>query len=346
MTIEWIYSLTGTSGKTLFQALRDKDFDSLISSYADCYEKGGVPGGDYRDVFIEESLWKQINRDDLTKCTPELQCMTNAEIKKWLIMHQCPIVDEELIREWAWDKANADAVDGILWDHVDKSDDVAVALEFGLVTYPPFDAAKQSYVDGDINCIPANIANEIYKHNADLEHKAVEDMIFVDGFYCKIHGGVSKYKKPVKKTEVIACPACGHPICPICANCYSSNPDTVEKSREYMESCDSNTGMAYCGNCGDYSQEFMLGFLKLIVAPIPKEYENPMQIPRENVEYWATATVRELPDFQDIFSQVKEQWEKGTTGIIKVQHPTGEIWGWTDRYPDKWVVTIMYPEER
>lgn len=168
----------------------------------------------------------------------------------------------------------------------------------------------------------------------------------VDGFYCNIHGGDVKYKKPIQKSEVIVCPSCGHPICPICANCYSSNPDTVEKSREYMESCDSNTGMAYCGNCGDYSQEFMLGFLKLIVAPIPKEYENPMQIPRENVEYWATATVRELPDFQDIFSQVKEQWEKGTTGIIKVQHPTGEIWGWTDRYPDKWVVTIMYPEER
>lgn len=362
MSIKWTYSLTGNDGETLFEALRQRDFDKMVEAQAEAYETQAIPNGDWREMFIDEKLWKTLNGDDIDAIVnnvPDLQDKMNKNIREWLYKHECPIVDEaELIREWAWERASSDVEDGFLWDHVDKNDDVEVALGFGLIKYPPFDDEKQIYVEGGRDCIPADVANEIWKlsmdvaneqnrkHGGELECKAVEDMIFVDGFYCDIHGDRTEYEKPVKKSEIVTCPACGHPICPVCANCYSKDPATEEKSREYMESCDSVSGMAYCGNCGDYSQEFMLGFLKLVGAPIPKEYENPIQIPRENVEYLATATVNALPDFQDIFRQVKEQWEKGTTGIIKVQHPTGEIWGWTDRYPDRWVVTILYPEER
>ena len=103
--------------------------------------------------------------------------------------------------------------------------------------------------------------------------------------------------------------------------------------------------MAYCGNCGDWSEEFMLRFLNLVRCPIPPEYQDRKSEPRK-ATYLATQTVAALPDVDEIMSKVKKKFDKGTTGIIKIFHPTGEIWGFPERHPEGWVVTVLYPEER
>jgi len=54
----------------------------------------------------------------------------------------------------------------------------------------------------------------------------------------------------------------------------------------------------------------------------------------------------EIQDFPDISAKVVETFESGTSGIIKVEHPTGEIWGIPEKHPANWVVTICYQHER
>lgn len=166
----------------------------------------------------------------------------------------------------------------------------------------------------------------------------------VEGFGCEIHGGPSIYRKPMPKDEVPKCPCCEHPICPVCANAYIENPRTVEEAREYLASCDESSGKAYCGWCGDHSEEFMLRFLELIGCPIPSEYKNKKKS-RRSVSVYATPSVASLPDIGDIVVKVQRKAASGISGIIKIDHPTGEIWGYPEKYPEGWIVTIMYPHE-
>lgn len=347
---EWIYSLTKNFGKTLYESIPDHVFNDYIAKAYENYLEESKVGGDCREEFVGWYIsrlnpfdWEELAEKHSIRGTGENRIKSAME---YFVVHEFPgesIDDRERFAQ--------KEIEFITWDDINKEDDIEVALHFGLVKYPPFDRDKKTYINGGRNTIPAKVANKIYQvggtmQAVDLERKAVGEFITVDGFYCDIHGGKAYYKKPIKKSEAPLCPACGHPICPVCANCFSKTPSTVEESREYMQSCDSSSGHAYCGNCGDYSPQFMLSFLKLVGAPIPPEYKNFKEVPRENVTFLATATVNALPDFPEIFAKVKEKWDKGVTGIIKVQHPTGEIWGWTDRYPDRWVVTILYPEER
>lgn len=386
MGVEYYYELTGRRGETIFKALRERDFDDIVEGQAGYYIKQGIPGGERRDSFIDEKLWKSLDGDDLDAIRenrPELQGRENKEIKEWLMTHECPVSDEEeLIRRWAWERANDDAQCGVLWDHFDHDNDAQTALNMGLVNYPPFVDGK--YVDGGDNTIPAEAANEIrrltdeanriaseyhvicgtdqskyteeqrskralvdslWKEASELERKAVERFILVSGFYCDIHGGRAEYAEAIQRSEVVACPSCGHPICPVCANCYDKDPKTEEEARQYLKSCDEVAGMAYCGQCGDWSEGFMLRFLRLVKCPVPLEYLHTKPAPRK-AEFYATASVSALPDADAVCRVVAEKFNQGVSGIIKVEHPTGEIWGYPERHPHGWVVTVLYPHER
>lgn len=373
MQIEYRYELTGNTGKTLFDSLRESDYDRLIEGQAEHYISEGGPGGDWRDGFIDEHLWGKLTGDDLDSITDkatELKGKENSAIRKWLYKNKCPIMDEEdYIKKWGYDRANLDAQDGHLWNHINQDNDTDTTLGLGLIKYPEFRDGK--YIDNGSTgiTIPTEIANKIYelsekRDSADpptgsqkckiseemdrLEKEAVEKLILVSGFYCDIHGGKADFKQPMPKSEVLTCPSCGHPICPVCANMCENDPDTEEKAREYLESCDSVSGHAYCGQCGDYSEKFMFDFLKLVKCPIPEEFAiigEVLPSPR-HARYVATASVSTLPDFPEIASQVKEKFDSGISGIIKIDHATGEIWGYPERHPDYWRVTILYPHER
>jgi len=370
MKVEYFYELTGHTGKTLYDSLGQRDFDRMVENQAGSYKEQGCPGGDWRDRFVEECLWERLNGDHLDDIARQAGINgPNDEIKKWLINQECPVVDEgELIHEWAWERAGEDAQDGILWDHIDRDDDVETALGFGLVKYPPM--VDDRYVDGGNECIPAVSANRIWElgkkrnENADdkgasecngpddlskeisaIEKEAVERMIHVSGFYCDIHGGRADFDEAIQKNEVFACPSCGHPVCPVCANCCNEAPKTEEEARSYLASCDEVAGMAYCGHCGDWSEGFMVRFLKLAGCPVPPEYTVGSPPPRA-VSFYATAKVDALPDSIDILSKVKGRFDDGVSGIIKVEHETGEIWGIPERHPEGWVVTLCYPHER
>ena len=362
--IKYLYAITNRTGVNLWSSLPEDIFHKFYVNELKYKTEEFRTGHDLRDIFVADYfhlIQEYQNMEDIEKiCGSE-------EPEQYFLTHEIPGEDEDM-RDRIADRILRDDYDtGMMFNHIDKNDDVDVAVNLGLVKYPPFNKDTGEYEEGIGRCIPADVANTIkslldtaIKMNKEqpdkardvreqakkLEHKAVDAMILISGFDCDIHGGDAKYEKPLGKDEIIKCPQCGHPVCPVCANCYSKDPDTMEEARKYMESCDSNAGMAYCGYCGDYSPKFMLGFLKLTGYPIPPEYENFTPVRRENAQFLATATVNALPDFEDIFINVKDEWDKGYTGIIKVQHPTGEIWGWTDKYPDRWVVTIMYQDER
>jgi len=370
MRVEYFYELTGNRGKTLFDSLRQRDFDRMVEDQAaSCKEQGG-PGGDWRESFIEECLWERLSGDHLDEIARQAGIKgPNDKIKRWLKNHECMVVDErELVYEWAWNRAGADAQDGILWDHIDRNDDVETALGFGLVKYPALEDGI--YVDGGEDCISSDAANriselcrkrneiaagnaasectgsdDISKEISAIETEAVERMIRVFGFYCDIHGGRADFDEPVPKSEVLTCPSCGHPVCPVCANCFNEDPKSEEDARSYLASCDDVAGMAYCGHCGDWSEGFMVRFLKLAGCPIPPEYTVGSPLPRA-ASFYATATVNALPDSIDILSKVKGRFDDGVSGIIKVGHETGEIWGIPERHPEGWIVTLCYPYER
>lgn len=380
--LKYLYALTGNEGETLYESVPESVFDRYYRDEVEYMAESFKVGGDSRENFVERYL-NDLRGYQNMKAIEEI--CGDEEPEKYFLEHEFPGETDDVRWEFADKECQFNWQDGSMFDHINQKDDIDTALGLGLIKYPPFDEEKKLYVSGNGNSIRAEVANKIReltdtsnliettyhvmcgtdaskydnvqviqhdraqalrKQASQLEREEVESMILIKGFYCNIHGGKAEYDKSVKKSEIIRCPACGHPICPVCANMYDKDPSTLEASREFMESCDSNSGMAYCGNCGDYSPEFMLGFLRLVGAPIPVEYENFKGVPRENVQFVATATVSALPDFSNIFKEVKEQWDKGITGIIKVQHSTGVIWGYTDRYPDKWVVTILYPDER
>ena len=89
----------------------------------------------------------------------------------------------------------------------------------------------------------------------------------------------------------------------------------------------------------------MLRFLKAVNCPIPPECEEFEPIPR-SARFCMTATVNALPNKISILRTAIAEFNKGTTGIIKIPDTSGEIWAITDKYPDGWVVTICYPMER
>ncbi len=268
-------------------------------------------------------------------------------------------------------------------DHIDPDDDAEIALFFNLITFPPTDDNGRYIHHRNERQIPAGIANRIsalmneanrlakttgrhvgspapkddleraadekidslYKEASRIEKETVLSLIRVAGLECNICGGRVKYQELIPKAALLTCPSCTHPICPECANCYGKDPATVEEADAYLASCDDVSGMAYCGQCGDWGTAFMLRFLRLKNCPIPEAYRNHQPVPR-HADFIATRTVADLPEINRIAADVRKAFMQGTSGIIKVQHPTGEIWGIPERYPDGWKVTICYPEER
>ena len=373
MAIEYYYKLTGNKGKNLFASLRQEDYDRLEDESAEMYAIGAIPGGDWRMDFIDEHLWGRLNGDDLdtiVNSVPVLQRKPNNDVREWLYKNKCPFPEEDSIQEWGAGRARWDSHEGLFWECIDRKNDVETALCFGLVSYPKRVDGK--YIeDNTRTAIPAKTADEIsrlcdkrnneplttlpdYKWSdgiskeiSRLEQEAFEKLILISGFYCTIHGGKTDFEQPIPKSEVLTCPTCGHPVCSECANMYVEEPDTEEKAREYVESCSGVSGMAQCGCCGDYSEGFMLNYLKLIKCPIPKEYLDINRTPTQrDVVYVSTPSVMQLQDFPDISTKVKKKFECGASGIINVEHPTGEIWGIPEKHPANWVVTICYPHER
>lgn len=166
----------------------------------------------------------------------------------------------------------------------------------------------------------------------------------VAGFWCDIHHGDAVYETPITQ-PVPVCPNCDHPICPQCANSMRTAPVDIDESREYIASTEEGSGLAKCGNCGDYSVEFMLRFLKLIGAPFPPECEDYQHIKRE-VIVRATKSTGGLSDAEEIIGIALEEFNKGVSGIIKIDHKSGEIWAIPERLPIGWVLSIIRPEER
>lgn len=165
----------------------------------------------------------------------------------------------------------------------------------------------------------------------------------VKGFVCSIHGGNAFYAKPVKEADVLKCPSCGHPICPVCANAYSTDPKTAEQAIQYLDTCDSVSGAAWCGQCGDYGREFMERFLKLVGCEMPKLTVKPDPVrPRVVV----TASLAVLPGIDKIATAACEKFMEGSRAMQTIPHSTGEILAVPDRYPDEWVLTLCRPEER
>ncbi len=268
-------------------------------------------------------------------------------------------------------------------DHIDPDDDAEIALFFKLITFPSRNDNGRYMEHKNERQIPAEIANKIselmdeanrltkttnryvgspppkddleraadekinslYNEASRLEKEAVLSLIRIKGFACEICGGRPKYPNPIPKTELLICPSCTHPICPNCANCYGKDPTTLDEASTFLASCDDVAGRAYCGQCGDWGTEFMLRFLRLKNCPIPDAYRNHKQAPRY-ADYVTTRTVAGLAEINQIAAAVQKAFMQGTSGIIKVQHPTGEIWGIPERHPDGWKVTICYPEER
>lgn len=368
MAVEFYYELTGRKGKTLWDSMGQDTFDDSVAEQTSFYEKEAHLGGECREAFVDECLWKELDKDDLEdiiKGHPELFGKSNDGIKEWLLSNECPGIEEkEYIERWAFDRACSDAQTGVLWDHFDHGDDVEVALQMGLIKYPDMVNGEYVAIKGGRTEIPVDVANRILalREKMDkmqegeerlepameirkLEREAAAKLILVNGFYCDIHDGRANYAVPIPRNEVLVCPSCGHPICPVCANCYDADPKTIEDASRYLASCDEVSGMAYCGECGDWGEGFMLRFLRLVNCPIPPEYEERTSRPRR-ARFYATARVAELPDSGEIVAEVKRRFEEGTSGIIKIKHPTGEIWGFPERHPEGWIVTVLYPEER
>ncbi len=272
----------------------------------------------------------------------------------------------------------------LLLNHIDKNNDAKVALAFHLISYPPI-AEDGKYADtGDVRQISAEAANriqdlidsakrkkeekrqhngnhkaaherdreieqekrELYRSASELEEEAVLKEIRIQAIECDICGPPpAMYPRSLTKSELPVCPNCAHPICPACANMMENDPKTMEEAKAYLASCDENAGMAFCGGCGDWSVIFMLRFLKLKGCPIPPEYSQ-YKARQRSFRLCTTSTVAALSDVEKIVEPVLRRFYEGISGIIKVQHVTGEIWGIPERHEEGWVVTICYPDER
>ena len=341
------YDLTGKYGVSLHEALREQDFYNYDAREAECLLEESKIGGDRREDFVSwleatlpYSKWADYSRKADVPC---------EKLSDYLVTNELPNGEGELeLRE----KYSTEYASDFAGDVVQEcNDDIEIAYAFGFIKF----ADLPQDVQRKINFLCDRARKYDEKHSevsiklrdfsSRLERKACEKLILVEGFYCDIHEGNAEYKESIPKQEVLTCPACGHPICPVCANAFTKDPKDIEDAREYVASCASVSGHAYCGNCGDYSVEFMLRFLQLINCPIPPECGDFKPIPRE-AKFYMTATVDALPNKDSILQAAISEFNKGTTGIIRIQDPSGEIWAIQDKYPDGLVVTLCYPEER
>ncbi len=386
MTVKYIYELTKRPGETLYDALRETDFDWLRDGETSFYFEDSAVGKDLRERFVDWLKSHMSARDwnELAQSTKE------EDLKDWFLHHPIPGREEDLRRAYSDEEVSfllstysKKSNMPLLLDHLDKSDDAEIALAFNLISYPSVDAEGR-YVDtGDDRHLPAEAANGVktltaqankraeetsrfagsakpineseqlideelnalYRQASEIEKKAVLAKIRVEGFECKICGGEPRYPQPCNRSELAVCPSCAHPICPNCANMMENDPMTMEESNAYLDSCDDAAGMAYCGQCGDWSVEFMLRFLKLKGCPIPPEYTHYKARPR-SFRLCTTSTVASLQDVEKIAEAVLQRFHEGISGIIKYQHDSGEIWGIPERHEEGWVVTICYPDER
>jgi len=387
--VKFIYELTGQRGGTLYEALREKDFEALIEREREYYMKETEVGGEIRNALIEwlpnhlsASAWEEMKK------------MAGVQdLSGWLKEHTAGEEDDNLRQAYTDEQIgwltstqtkNAKGVYlPLLWEHLDTENDAQVALFFNLIHYPAVNKKGRFVNSKDPLEIPAAVARKIkklseranilsresgrgagspppkdqregtvdermrklYEKSTELEFQAVSALIAVKGFYCGIHGEAVQFERAMPRMNVITCPSCGHPICPECANAYEKDPSTIEEARAYMDSCDEVSGMAWCGQCGDWGVEFMLRFLRLKRCPIPGKYITDPLPPRE-ARYVATNRVSQLPNFLGIVHRVAKSFRAGISGIIKYEDQTGEIWGIPERHPEGWIVTICYPEER
>jgi len=345
--VEFKYELTDRYGETLYEALREKDFDRYADKETEYVLENTKVGGEGREGFVSYlestftfSKWKGYAGEAGASC---------EGLYKYLMENELPGGESEIREKYAREEVgfrmDIDSRDFGL------SDDVDVAYTYGLIKLadlPQDVQRKMEFLYNRANKYDekdCEIAHKLRGFSYRLEREACEKLIPVSGFSCDIHGGNVEFKEPVQKSEVLACPSCGHPVCPDCANCMEHDPATIDEGREYIASCEGVSGHAYCGYCGDYSVEFMLRFLKLVGCPIPPECEDFAQ-PKREARWHMTATVNMLPNRDDIIQAAMEAFDKGASGIIKIPDATGEIWGVPERHPEGWVVVICYPAER
>src|SRR3972149_1709443 len=161
MAVEFYYELTGGKGKTLWDSLGQETFDDSVAEQTKFYEKEAHPGGECRDAFVNECLWKELDKDDLediVKGHAELSGKTNDEIKEWLLSNECPGIEEkEYIESWAFDRACSDVQTGVLWDHFDHGDDIEVAMQMGLIKYPDMVNVEYVAIKGGRAEIPVDV---------------------------------------------------------------------------------------------------------------------------------------------------------------------------------------------
>lgn len=346
LKVEFKYKFTGRFGSNLYESLRETDFNAYREGEARHILEVSKIGGGIRDDFVswlESELsfykWEKYAQKAGVSCDT---------LSAWLINHEVPNEDELKLRE---KYSIALAEDTVSDFSMFCMNDVETAYTFGFLKHNhlpqdvqhkiEFLRARARKYDGK----DGEIANKLRNFSGRLEKEACEKLILVSGFYCNIHDSDARYEKPIPRTEVLTCPTCGHPVCPVCANMSDKDPADIGEAREYVASCESVSGHAFCGHCGDYSVEFMLRFLKLIGCPIPPECEDFKPIPRE-VEVITTRRVADLPNKDDITAKVLDKFNNGASGIICTTDPSGEIWGVPERHPDGWKLTICYPEER
>lgn len=355
------YALTGRYGATLYEALRERDFDDYEAREVGYLIEASKIGGGDREHFVSW-LEAELSYSKWADYSKKAE-VPSHKMSDWLMTNELPN-DEgelELRKRYAQEEANI-AYDGVIGQNND--DDIETAYTFGFVKFTDLpqdvqrkikflcDRARErdkripkEHNTAGISEYYSEITSNIRNSASRLEKDACQRLILVSGFYCDIHDGNAAYKEPIPRSEVLTCPSCGHPICPVCANCFPEGPEDVDEAREYVASCESVSGHAYCGDCGDYSVEFMLRFLRLIGCPIPPECEDFKPIPRE-AKFYMTATIDALPNKDGILQTAITEFNKGTTGIIKIPDVTGEIWAVPERHPDGWIVTILYPEQR
>ena len=312
MEIEYKYAFTGKYGSTLYEALREKDFNNYERNEKEYVLGESKVGGDWRDDFIswlESKLsyvrWAAYSKEAGVRC---------EELSGYLREHELPDDECELREGYAESRDY-----GITGE--DMEDDINTANTFGFLK------------SQDTPDIVGGTA------------KTLEKLILVEGYHCDIHGGNTSFEKPILISEVLKCPSCGHPVCRECANTNINDPKDIDSAREYIASCESVSGLAYCGYCGDYSVEFMLRFLKVVNCPIPPECEEFKPIPR-SARFYMTPTVDVLPNRDSILRTAIAEFNKGTTGIIEIPDASGEIWAIPERHEGGWKVGIMRPEER
>ena len=167
MEVKFRYELTNRTGCSLYQALREEDFDGIIEGESEYYREQSKVGCERREPFVE---WLEgyLPARDWREIKESVGC---DDFARWLLENPVPGREEDLRRTYAekeiefltttQTKTKSGVHLPLLWDHVDPSDDADVALGFGLITYPPVDESGQYIQTGNDRHLPADIANRI-----------------------------------------------------------------------------------------------------------------------------------------------------------------------------------------